>query len=172
MLKLAGCICILLASSGMAYSYICGLHKELRQMAQLQELLTVMEGEITYSRCPLPELLLHLSEHLPEPYHGLLVQCSYRMEDNREADIPVLWKTICEEYQVQLAVPMEAYRILLRIGEVFSYDSLESSLQLLQLSQKQLMALMEKGQADFEGKKKLYCCLCYMAGLFVIILLL
>ena len=68
MLKLAGSVCILLASGGMAYTYICSLRKELHQTEQLLELLTVMEGELMYHRCPLPELLVQLSSHMPNPY--------------------------------------------------------------------------------------------------------
>lgn len=172
MLKLAGCACILFASFGMACSYISSLCLGLRQMMQLLELLTVIESEITYSRCPLPELLPRLSKHLPQPYQNLLVQCARNMEDNREADILTLWKTVCAEYKDSLAFPTEAYRILLRTGEVFSYASLESSLRLLKISQKQLELLIEKGQEGYEGKKKLYCCLCFMTGFSSIIILL
>ncbi len=172
MLKSAGCICVLLASTGMAYSYICGLRQELRQMEQLLELFIVLEGEITYSRCPLPELLLQLSGHMPEPYHSLLVRSSRRMEDNREADIPALWRDVCGEFRSQLAVPGEVYQILLRTGEAFAYASLDSSLQLLRMSQKKMAAWIEQKRGEFAGRRKLYCCLCYMAGLFSVILLL
>lgn len=172
MLKLLGCICILAASSGMAYSCVLGLRVGLRQTEQLLDLLTAMEGEITFSRCPLPELLAHLAQHMQDPYGELLAQAGHKMEDNREADIPVLWKEICEQFHAQLHIPREAYQVLLRIGEVFSYSSLEASLQLLQLGRKKLAAVAEDRYAEFAGKRKLYCCLCYMAGLLSIILLL
>lgn len=172
MLKFAGCICILLASTGMAYSYVCGFRRELGQMEQLLELFTVMESEITYSRCPLPELLLQLSAHMPQPYQGLLQSGSSRMEDNRQADIPALWKEACEEVKGQLAIPPQAYQVLLQAGQVFAYTSLESSLQLLKISQNKLSGLIEKNRTEAAGKRKLYCCLCYMAGLFSIIILL
>lgn len=172
MLKLLGCICILAASSGMAYSCVLGLRVGLRQTELLLDLLTAIEGEITYSRCPLPELLTYLAQHMQEPYGELLAQAGRKMEDNREADIPVLWKAVCEQFRAQLHIQQEAYQVLLRVGEVFSYSSLEASLQLLQLGRKKLTAVMEKRYAEFAGKRKLYCCLCYMAGLFSIIILL
>lgn len=172
MLKLLGCICILAASSGMAYSCVLGLRMGLHQTEQLLDLLTAIEGEVTYSRCPLPELLMRLAQHMPEPYRGLLMQAGRKMEDNREADIPVLWKEVCEQYRAQLYIPLEAYQVLLRMGEVFSYSSLDASLQLLQLGRKKLTVAAEGQNAEFAGKRKLYCCLCYMAGLFSIIILL
>lgn len=172
MLKAFGCICILLASSGMAYTCVLGLRRELCQMEQLLELLTAIEGEITYSRCPLPELLLHLSGHMPEPYSSMLKQGSSKMEDNSEADIPALWKSVCGQFRTQLVMPGEAYQILLRLGEVFAYPSLEASLQLLGLNRKKLAAIAQGRHAEFAGRRKLCCCLCYMAGLFSIIILL
>lgn len=172
MLKIIGSICILLASGGMAYSYICGLRKELCQTEQLLELLTVIEGELMYHRCPLPELLQHLSSHMPKPYCELLKQGSLRMEDNREADIPALWKEVCMEFAEQLVLPPQADQVLLRIGEVFAYHSLEASLQLLALCKQKLADLLAHRHAEFAGKQKLYYCICYMAGLFAIILLL
>lgn len=172
MLKLFGCICILAASSGMAYSCIAGLYGRMRQTELLTELLTAIEGELTYSRCPLPELLIHLSQHMKKPYAELLMQVSSRMEENREADIPVLWKEVCEKLRRQMNLPADAYEVLLRIGEVFSYTSLESSLQLLQPARKRLDAVIQSQYAEFAGKRKLYCCLCYTAGLFSIIILL
>ena len=172
MLKLFGCICILAASSGMAYSCVLGLRMGLHQTELLLDVLTAIEGEITYSRCPLPELLMHLAQHMQEPYGELLVQAGRKMEDNREADIPVLWKEVCEQFRTQLNIPWEAYQVLLRMGEVFAYSSLEASLQLLQLGRKKLTVVMEKRYAEFAGKRKLYCCLCYMAGFFSMIILL
>lgn len=172
MLKLAGSLCVMMAASGMAYTYSYGLRRGYLQMEQFMELLTVIESEILYSRCPLPELLAHLSMHLPQPYQGILAQCSQRMEDNKEADIPALWKRSCEEYRAAFHMPAEACQILLQAGNVFSYTSLDSSMQLLQASRKKLAAMMEKTQAESEGKKKLYCCLCYMAGFCTVIMLL
>ncbi len=46
MLKLAGCICILLASCGMAYSLVTGLRKQISQTEALLDFFTAMEGEI------------------------------------------------------------------------------------------------------------------------------
>lgn len=172
MLKLAGCACILLASSGMAYSCALSLRQKQRQAELLQDLLAAIEGEVTYSRCPLPELLWGISAQMPAPYCGILAQVSRSMEDSREADIAALWKSACGQSRAQLALPKEAYQILLRIGEVFAYSSLESSLKLLQLSQKKLAGLTETLAAESAGKRKLYCCLCYTAGLFSILILL
>ncbi len=135
-------------------------------------MLTAIEGEITYSRCPLPELLAHLARHTQPPYGKLLEEAGVRMEDSLEADIPVLWKQVCDAFRPQLDLPAEAYQVLLRVGEVFSYTSLEASLQLLGLGRKRLAAVAEGRYSEFAGKRKLYCCLCYMAGLFSIILLL
>lgn len=172
MLKLFGCLCILAASSGMAYSCVRGLRIGLQQIELLLDLLTAMEGEMTYNRCPLPELLVYLAQHTKEPYRELLGQAGRSMEDSTEADIPALWKEVCGQFRMQLQLPQEAYQVLLRMGEVFSYPSLEASLQLLQLGQKKLAALLESRYAEFAGKRKLYCCLCYMAGFFSIIILL
>lgn len=172
MLKLAGCICILLASSGMAYSCIYSLRKEISQSEQLLDLFTVMEGELAYSRCPLPELLARLSGQLAEPYSQLFLQSSSRMEENREADIPTIWSQCCEQARRQLFLSPQAYQALLRMGEAFSYTSLESSLQLLRLGQKKMADILARRNGEFAGKRKLYCCLSYMAGLFSIILLL
>lgn len=171
MLKLYGCICILIASSGMAYTCILGLRQRMFQMEQLSDLFTAVEGEITFQRCPLPELFLHLAEHTHEPFDTILMQAGSRMEENSEADIPFLWQEVCGQSAAQLELPGEAYRILLRMGEVFAFSSLESSLQLLAAGKKKLDALIEGQYAEFAGKRKLYCCLCYMAGLFSILIL-
>lgn len=172
MLKLFGCLCILAASSGMAYSFVLGLKRELHQTELLMDFLTAMEGEITYHRCPLPELLMQLSQHTPQPYQELLIQGSRKMEDNSEADIPSLWKDVCEQFRPQLCLSSPAYQILLRMGDVFAYSSLEASLQLSALGRKRLSSVMESQSAEFAGRRRLYCCLSYMAGLFSIILLL
>lgn len=172
MLKILGCICILAASSGMAYSCMLGLYHKLHQTELLLDLLTAMEGELTFSRCPLPELLVHLAQHMEEPYDELLLQVSGRMEENQEADIPVLWKEACAQFRGQMSLPAEAYEVLLRMGEVFSYVSLESSLQLLRSARKKLDAAIQSQNEEFAGKRKLYCCLCYTAGLFSMIILL
>ena len=172
MLRFLGCICILAASSGMEYSCVLGLRQELHQTELLMEFLTALEGEITYHRCPLPEMLGQLSQHMPQPYCRLLLEGSRKMEDNSESDIPLLWKDVCEQFRPQLHIPSGAYQILLRMGEVFAYSSLEASLQLLALGRKKLASFIESQSVEFAGRRRLYCCLSYMAGLFSIILLL
>lgn len=171
-LKSAGSILILLASGGMAYSCVMGLHRQLRSCEQLMDLLTALEGEITYSRCPLPHLLPHLAQQLPGAYQDILLQGSRCMQDNNEADICSLWKNVCEQFRSGLSLPEDAYQILLRTGEVFAFSSLESSVQLLRLGRNKLAALIESRQAEFAGRRKVYCCLCCMAGLASIIFLL
>lgn len=171
MLKLAGSICILLASSGMAYSLIMGLHMELQQLEELMDLLSVIEGEIMYSRCPLPELLRHLSETAKEPYRSILSQAGSRMEESEEADMTVLWKEICGCFRKELRYGQAEYQILLRTGGVFTYMSLESSLQLLRLNREKLKSIIEKKRGEFADRRKLYSCICYMAGLLSIVLL-
>ena len=84
MLKLAGCLCILVASSGMAWTLVYGMRQELCQMEQLAELLTAVEGEVTYTRCPLPELLEQLAGHMRTPYRELLQQCEIGRASCRE----------------------------------------------------------------------------------------
>lgn len=172
MLKVFGCLFLFTASSGMAYSLVLGLHSQLHQTELLLGMLTAMEGEVAYSRSPLPELLTQLAGHLQEPYCKLLLEASRRMEDNREADVPALWKESCDQLHQQLSLPQEAYEVLLRVGEVFSYTSLESSLQLLRLGKKRLDEIMQRQYAEYAGKRKLYCCLCYMAGFCCMVLLL
>lgn len=175
MLKLCGCVCILAASSGMAYSCILTLYRRLRQTELLSELVTAMEGELTYSRCPLPELLERLSRHISQPYAALLQQVSSRMEEKQEADIPLLWEEVCAQYRRQMSLPPEAYEALLKIGEAFSYSSyssLDASFKLLQPARRKLDAAIRDQYAQLAGKRKLYCCLCYTAGLFSIIILL
>ncbi len=172
MLKLAGCLLIFAASGGMAYSLVLGLHSQIWQMERLLHLIVAIEGEVSYCRCPLPELLLQLAGHQQEPYKKLLLQASRQMEDNKEADIPALWQEICGQFEKELDIPKEAYQVLLRVGEVFSYTSLESSVQLLQFGKKRLAETIECRSAQYADRKKLYCCLCYMAGFCAVILLL
>lgn len=172
MLKLSGCILILLASSGMAYSFVRGLRLELRQMEQLLSLLTAMEGEITYSRCPLPDLLAHLAGRESAPFGEILAEAGRRMGDNQQADLPLLWKSVCAQYKRQLALTGESYQVLLRAGEAFSYTSLESALQMLRFGQKKMDFLLKTRQGEFDVRRKLCCCLCYTAGLGSMILLL
>lgn len=175
MLKLCGCVCILAASSGMAYTCILGLYHRLRQTELLADLFTAMEGELTYSRCPLPELLSRLSRHSRQPYAELLMQAARRMEENKEADIPLLWEDVCTQYRRQMSLPSEAYEALLKVGEAFSFSSfssLDASLRLLQPARRKLDVLIRDQYAQLSGKRKLYCCLCYTAGLFFIIILL
>lgn len=171
MLRLLGRLCILAASAGMSYSCSQGLKRELRQTELLLDLYTAVEGEITYNRCPLPELFRYLAQHTQQPYQELLREAAGRMEDNREADIPALWKEVCQQLGAQLGLAQDAYQILLRMGEVFSYSSLEAALQLLQLGRNRLSVIVESRYAQLAGKRRLYCCLCYMTGLFSMILL-
>ena len=172
MLKLLGCVCILAASSGMAYSLIAGLSCELRQLEELLDLLLALEGEIAYCRSPLPELLRQLSETAGDAYREILAEAGRRMEESEEADMAALWRETCARHRAGLRIRDAGYQALARIGEVFVYTSLESSLQLLRLNQEKLKGVLAGKRGEFADRRKLYGCICYMAGLLSIILLL
>ena len=171
MLKCAGCAIVLLAAAGMSYTLNRALLHSLSQLEGLLELHAVFEAELSYCRYPLPEMLQHLSAHVLPSYERLLAELGKCMEENREADAALLWKEACGKNKRILALPPEGYAALCRMGEMFCYHSMDAALELLRLNSRNISRLLEDGRSEYKNRKKVYCSICCMAGLFVVILL-
>ena len=172
MLRVLGILCIFLASGGMAYVHICGMRREIVQLGQLMEWLHVLEQELRYCRSPLPEMFQQLGGQLTAPWQQILQDTAGQMRQYEQASVSEVWKTVCEGYRDLISLKETDYQRLLQMGEIFSFRSLESSLQLIELYIHHFSESREGRREEYGNRKKLCCCICYLTGFFVVVLLL
>ena len=171
MLKIVGSLCIFLASGGMAYVQVCGMKNEIKQLGQLMEWLHILEQELRYCRSPLPEVFKQIGGQLAAPWQQILMDTAERMRLYEQASVTEVWEAVCTCHRDMISLKGTDYQRLLQMGEIFSFRSLESSLQLIQMNRDYFSESRESRREEYENRKKLCCCICYLTGFFVVVLL-
>lgn len=76
MLKIAGAVLVIFSCSALGYSKSIHMTRRLQQLREIEKMVFLILGEITYRREALPEALGTVAYRLPEPLAGFLKEVS------------------------------------------------------------------------------------------------
>lgn len=76
MLKIAGSVLVVFSCAALGYRQSTKLSKRLNQLMEIQKMVLLLLGEITYRKEALPEAMYRVSEKIKEPLRGFLKEVS------------------------------------------------------------------------------------------------
>lgn len=171
MLKLAGSLLIIGATTLWGMAAAEGLRDQYEQMRLLQSLLYALRSEILYARSYLEEAFAKIGESAPEPYRGWLLGMSETMR--RKTGIPFyqIWSGGIQESLRESGLEQEEKDKLSEIGKRLGNADMEAQIRSLDLYLEELKKSMEEKREGMKTRIRLCHCLGVMSGIFLTILL-
>lgn len=170
MLKIAGSILVLLASSLYGWRVKEELKEHVNQLIGMKEMFQMLWGEISYARTPLKEAFLQMAAQKKEPFSGFLQKAAEEMDENEES-MGSFWGKLVEREKQQFLFTEEERELLGRAGENFGYLDSQMQLKNLELYMEQTEILIQKAQKELKDRQRIAGTLSLMCGLFLVILL-
>ncbi len=171
MLKVAGSILIIGATTLWGMTAADKVREQYEQMRLMQSVLYALRGELLYARSYLGEAFAKIGRSSPEPYGEWLAKMSAKMD--RKSGMPFwqIWENGIRTYLKDSGLPEKDRCRLEELGRQLGTADLESQLRAMDLYLDELRKSMEEKREGMKTRVRLCHCLGFTSGIFITILL-
>lgn len=143
----------------------------MRQLKQIQKMVSMLEREISYGILTLPEALLHTAKRMEEPFHSFLQYTARQTKNKMEQSFAQIWETAIANTLQESNLTSIDKDELKELGKYLGYLDVAMQKQMLQLYENELEVRVQEAADSLEKKKKLYRSMGVLCGLFLAVAL-
>ncbi len=171
MLKIAGIIFLLAGAVGFSYSLCNDRKKQLQLLKEVRYFYQLMQGEMQYTRMPLPLIFKNLSQSLSEPLGSIVLKIGEEITPEQENDFSNVWESQIRKGLRESPLTKEQKKSLLRFPEFMSLADCDGQTTALQRQITELDGWIGQLEEEAKSKNKVIMSLGIAAGMFLVILL-
>ncbi len=170
MIKLIGCLFIILSSSGLGYILGGRFGKRVREIKLLMASFQMLENEIIYSSTPLPEAFESVSKKIGYPVNALFKRTGDYLNQRLYTTAGDAFKKSLGDMEDMLSIAREDMEILVNFGHTLGSSDTKSQEKNFKMLLSQLD--IQEGKAhDAQNKnEKMYKNLGFLSGLAIAII--
>ena len=172
MLKITGTVLVIFACAALGYGKSAGISARLFLLREIEKLLLLLMGEITYRKEALPEAMLRVSEKIQEPFRGFLKETAKMAQKYQGERFSFIFRENAEKYLKNSALTEKDFEEFVQLGEYLGYLDTDMQKNTSQWYLQQLKTEIDTLAGEIPVKKKLYQSLGILSGDFLAILLL
>lgn len=172
MIKILGCIVIVLSCSGLGYMAGSRLNMRVRELKLLKVSLQMLETEISYSNTPLPtalDIVAHKSSH---PVECIFRSAAYMMKERKFSSAGQVFQAALHECRDKLSMTNEDMEILKSFGYTLGSSDTLNQIKNFNMVIKQIEAQETKAEESRRKNEKMYKSLGFLSGLAITVILL
>lgn len=169
--RIIGVLCILGSAAGFGYYYTRMLRWKLAQVRQLQQLMTLLKGEMEYQCSTLPEAMIHCGRQVPGICGTWFAATGKRMCSGEGIGFRELWNRQIADLQKRTVLDDTMIEELYRLGMQLSKPDKKTQIGALELYIQRMKGQEERLTKELPDKMKLSASLMVLAGVFLVILL-
>ena len=171
MLKAAGMIFIVIASSALGAGMSRELAERVKCLSELERLMKVLKGEIQYAATPLPEIFSELSKRTEGNLSAFFAGIAAAMEQRSGSSMGDIFEEQAQRLSRISGLNHRDIQEVARFGRRLGYSDREMQVQAIRLYQEELAAARAQAQEDYRQKAKMYRSLGFLGGCFCALLL-
>lgn len=142
------------------------------QLGELQNALVRLEYDIDYLCIPLGESFEKIAQNTESELKYVFKYIAKRMKDNPGCDMYKLWKRSFSKFCMDLALTDEDVSAVTEFSKMLGMGNREKEKNNIKITQMRLKILEENAKCDAEKNIKMYRGLGFLAGCFLVIVLL
>ncbi len=172
MQRVIGSILIITATTGAGYMYGVELKAYLEKMLYLRYVISLIKGEMEYSRAPLAEIFQTVGARVREPWAAWLKTTAREMDRREESAFARIWNRCIDRCLKEAGLKSEHSILVKELGTFLGQvdgDTMDHSLQMY-LNRMDLE--IEKLREGLASKRRIGNCLGVMGGIFLVVVLL
>lgn len=172
MLKLLGIVLVVFSCTAMGWNQSIAVENRLRQLREIEKLVHLILGEITYRKEALPEVLLHTSRKAASPFDVFLREVAQQASLYQGECFSGIFRKHAEECLKNSNLTAKELETFMQLGEYLGWLDIEMQRNTMALYLEQLKQDIGNLSRELPVKKKLCRSLGVMAGIFLAIILL
>lgn len=142
------------------------------QLDELQNALTQLEFDVDYLCIPLGKSFEKIANNTESELKHVFLYISKRLQDNPGCDMYRLWKRAFSKYSVDIALKDEDIDTVTEFSKMLGSGNREKEKNNIKITQMRLKILQDNARCDAEKNIKMYRGLGFLAGSFLVIVLL
>ncbi len=171
-LHILACFVILLGCGTLGVVFSGRFKERVNQLAELQNVMTQLEFDIDFLNITLDESFERISRNIETPLKSVLLYVSDRLKKNPGTDMQGLWSRAITKYQYDLALGKEDIDILIDFSKTLGEGNREKEKNNIKLAQMRLKMALDRARSEADKNIKMYRGLGFLAGVFIVIVLL
>ncbi len=169
-MRAIGMLCVMAGCISVGVWYRMLYIRKCRNLLAVQKGITILEGEISYGRTPLPDAFHEMAKRTGGCVSEFFEEISRRLSFGGEG-MEAVWSSTLREIIGDCELGREEWRDLKELGNTLGYLDSRMQLQSLQLYQKRLAYSIGIWEKEKEKKTKLYPVLGTICGVLICLLL-
>ena len=171
MSKIAGAVMILLASSLLGFLYSREVERKLNTLYEIQRILIMLKGEITYHKAPAAEAFCEVSKHVKEPFSNFFYNTAMELDQGFGKTIEQIWQECCDTELKELIIAGEDRKTFREFGACMGYLDAQMQISSIGLYSEKLDVRIKESERGIREKQKIFKCMGIMGGIFLILLI-
>lgn len=171
MVKIVGAIMILLASSMLGILYSREVEKKLSTLYEIQQILLMLKGEITYHKAPVAEAFCEISKHVKEPFCSFFRNTGVDLDKGLGKTMETVWQENCDSKLKELLIAKEDRKAFREFGTCMGYLDVQMQVSSIGLYSEKLDVRIKESEKSIREKQKIFKYLGIMGGVFLVLLI-
>lgn len=164
---------IIIIGCGTLGMFLSGKFKgRVRQLELLQNAMTQLEFDIDFLNVTLDESFARMAKNTEGPLKEVFLYVSERLKNSPGSDMQQLWKRAISKYRYDLALNNEDTQIVVDFAKSLGEGNREKEKNNIRLAEMRLKMALEEARFEAEKNIKMYRGLGFLAGVFIVIVLL
>ena len=155
MLKAMGIIFLLIGAVGFSYSLCNDRRKQLQLLKEIRYFYQLMQGEMQYTRMPLPLIFKNLSISLREPLGSIILKIGEVMTPGQEKDFSDVWTIQIQKGFRESPLTKEQKKALLRFPEFMNLSDCDGQTMALQRQITELDRWIDRLEEEEKSKNRI-----------------
>lgn len=162
---------LLLGFGGLGMIFSNRFKQRVRELELLQNAITQLDFDIDFLNITLDRSFEKIAKNTEEPLKEVFSYVAYRLRENPGSDMTEVWKRAVSKYTKNLSLSEGDVEILLDFSKNLGAGSREKEKNNLRLASMRLSLALDEARLDAQKNIKMYRGLGFLAGIFVVIIL-
>ncbi|MCI9215689.1 MAG: hypothetical protein HFG95_01140 [Dorea sp.] len=172
MLRIAGSVFVIGATTLLGIKRASELREGCRQMEYVRNLFYQIQSEIRYARSPLGEIFTYVGKYAGEPYRTWLLELGEKMEKKEGGTFYDLWQDGIRENLKMSSLSQIELKRLEELGGRLGLMDIDMQVKAVELYLSGISSSIEEIREGMRTRIRLCHCLGVMSGMLIVILLL
>lgn len=171
MIKLFGGVLIIFASGFLGMLFSKEAEGKLNTLYEIQQILIMLKGEITYNKAPASEAFLNLSGHVKEPFKSFFQKTGEELDKSFGKTLEAVWRECCDSELQGLLIAKEDKQTFRELGTCMGYLDAQMQISSLTLYGEKLDMRIKESSEGIREKQKILKIMGLMGGIFIVLLI-
>lgn len=162
---------IIIASALLGIVYSREAEGKLNTLYEIQRILLMLKGEITYNKAPVADAFINLSHHVKEPFAGFFQTTGEELDKSFGKTLETVWRECCDKELKELVIAKEDKQEFREFGANMGYLDVQMQVASLTLYGEKMDIRIKEYANGIKEKQRIFKIMGVMGGIFLVLIM-